>query len=267
MLRAQGRDGRRCCRVGGAAAKLSTAVRDPQANRGPAVVIARVTCVTIALLCALAAAAAPARAQIIRLPRNAEPRVWTSAGVSLYQMGGVVDGRTQSVWDLGRSSAVQFRGSLEWGIRNQSSVGLTGTHARLPFRYFGLPPDAGNAATCDQCDAHVDVSSLALSFHAGGGAGLHQVIEAQAGVTRFANFRADDGRALAPLGGDRDLSFAFGYGVGYGFGPRVQVTLVQDFGMVMHQRTGLAGNEGSTIQQRMTRLGVRYGLFRRRPGV
>lgn len=229
--------------------------------------IARVTCVTIALLCALAASAAPAHAQIIRLPRSAEPRVWTSAGVSLYQMGGVVDGRTQSVWDLGRSSAVQYRGSVEWGIRNQSSVGLTGSFARVPFRYFGAPPDAGNAATCQQCDAHVDLSSLALSFHGGGGPGLHQVIEASAGVTRFANFRADDGRDLAPLGGDRDFSFSFGYGVGYGFGPRLQVTLVQDFGMLLHQRTGLASNEGSTIQQRITRLGLRYGLFRKRPGV
>jgi hypothetical protein len=227
-------------------------------------VIARVTCITLALLCA----AAPARAQIIKLPRSAEPRVWTTLGASLYQMGGVVDGRTESVWDLGRSSALQYRGALEWGIRNQTSVGLTGTYARLPFRYYRRSADAPVETSCDGCDAHVDISSLALSFHVGGGTGLHQVLEGQAGITRFANFRADDDdRDLAPLGGDRDLSFAFGYGFGYGVSERLQITLVQDFGVLFHQRTGLAGNEGSTIQQRVTRLSVRYGLFRQRPGV
>ena len=58
-----------------------------------------------------------------------------------------------------------------------------------------------------------------------------------------------------------------GNGFGYGVSDRLQITLVQDFGVLFHQRTGLAGNEGSTIQQRITRLGVRYGLFRQRPGV
>jgi len=213
--------------------------------------------------------AAPAGAQIITLPRSGEPVVWASAGIGLFQTAGVVDGRTNSVWDIGTSTA-QYRASIETGIGNQSSVGLTGTFASVPFEYRRRSAEAPVPApenSCDRCDARLDVSSLALSFHAGGGPGLHQVIEAQAGVTRFANFRADDGRELAPLSGDRDLSFAFGYGFGYSVGPRFQISVVQDFGFVFHQREGLPANQGGTVQQRTTRLNVRYGVGSRKPGV
>ena len=225
--------------------------------------IARVTCLTLALLCV----AAPVRAQIIRVPRSAEPRVWTSLGASFYQMDGIVDGSSDSVWDLEVNSGIQYRGAIEWGIRNQTSLGVTGTYVSLPFRYYARSAETPPETSCNGCGADVNISSLVLSLHVGGGPGLHQVIEAQAGVTRFADFRADDGRELAPLDGDSDASLAVGYGIGYSFSNRLQVTVVQDFGVLFHQRTGLSSGEGSTIQQRVTRLGLRYGLFRQRPGV
>jgi hypothetical protein len=221
-----------------------------------------------AILTCLALLAAPAGAQIIRVPRSSDPVVWTSVGVALLQTQSVVDGRTNSVWDLDGSSAAQYRASIEMPIANQSTIGITGTYARMPFEYRLRSTDAPVPdESCTRCDAHLDVSSIALAFHAGGGLGLHQVIEAQAGVTRYSNLRADDGRTLAPTSGDTDLSFAFGYGVGYAVSPRFQITLVQDFGFALHQRDGLGGGERSTVQQRMTRLGVRYGLGSKRPGI
>ena len=225
-----------------------------------------VALVTLVAALALPSAAAPAGAQIIRVPRSAEPAVWTSLGIALFQTQGLTDGRTNAVWDLGRSSAVQYRGSIEWAIRNQSSIGIVGTYARLPFRYFHRSTTEQPPVPCDGCDAHVDVTSLALQFHAGGGPGLHQVLQAQGGITRYSNLRADDGPRLAPRA-DQDLSFALGYGFGYSISPRFQISIVQEFGAALHQREGLAGNEGSTIQQRSTRLTVRYGLFRQKPKV
>ena len=212
------------------------------------------------------ACAAPAGAQIIKVPRAAEPAVWTSLGIALFQTQGVDDGRTRSAWDMARSSAAQYRGSLEWAIRNQASIGLVGTFARVPFRYLHRSDEEPPPVPCPRCDAHLDISSLGLQFHVGGGLGLHQVIQAQAGITRYSNLRADNGLRLAPRS-DQDLSFAVGYGFGYSVSPRFQISIVQDFGFVLHQREGLSGNEGSTIQQRTTRLNVRYGLFRQKPKV
>jgi len=221
-----------------------------------------------AILTCLAVLAGPAGAQIIRVPQRSDPLVWTSAGVALFQTQSVVDGRTNGVWDLDGSSAAQYRASIEMPIANQSTIGIVGTYARVPFEYRLRSADAPPAeGACARCDAHLDVTSVALAFHAGGGLGLHQVIEAQAGVTRYSNLRADGGGALPPTSGDTDLSFAFGYGFGYAVSPRFQITLVQDFGFALHQRDGLGGGERSTVQQRMTRLGVRYGLGSRRPGV
>jgi hypothetical protein len=220
------------------------------------------------VLGALLAPLAPARAgaQIIKVPSQGEPAVWTSLSVALFQTGDVIDGRSRSVWDLSRSSAAQYWGTVEWAIRNQSSVGLAAGWARVPFRYFHRSAAEPPPVPCDGCDAHVDIGSLALLFHAGGGSGFHQVIEAQAGVTRYSNLRSDDGARLAPRS-DQDFSFTIGYGFGYSLSNRLQVSLVQDFGWTLHQQDGLANNESRTAQQRSTRLGVRYGLLRQKPKV
>jgi hypothetical protein len=247
----------------------------PRASRKPitGVAVSRRTTAFAVLTClstCLPVLAEPAGAQIIKVRRSGVPVAWTSAGVSLFQSQTVVDGRTNSIWVLEESSAAQYRASIEMPIANQSTIGIVGAYARMPFEYrlrSADEPVPSPANSCTRCDAHLDVSSIALAFHAGGGLGLHQVIDAQAGVTRFHNLRADDGRALAPTSGDTDLSFAFGYGVGYATSARFQITLVQDFGFAFHQRDGLSGGERSTIQQRMTRLSVRYGLGSRKPSV
>lgn len=215
----------------------------------------------------LALSATPAGAQIIRMPAGRDPAVWVSGAAGLFQAQGVEDGRTGTAWAFG--DGFQLRGALEWGMRNESSFGVTGSWARLPLRYIdrGTLGAPGIPASCSTgCDAHATVWSLAGSFHAGGGQGFHQVIEITAGVIGYSAFEADDGGAeLPPLGGDRDVALSLGYGFGFPLGPRLHVTLVQDFGISLHQDEGLSGGQSRTQQQRTTRLGVRYGLGTRAP--
>src|SRR5688572_1760745 len=110
-------------------------------------------------------------------------------------------------------------------------------------------------------DADGDILSLQALFHAGGGAGLHQVIEVSAGVIEFRNFRArDNGDALGPPDGDRDLTFGLGYGFGYGISSRAHIALVQDFGYTFHQRDGLPASSSRTTMNRSTRIGLRIGF-------
>jgi hypothetical protein len=136
----------------------------------------------------------------------------------------------------------------------------------VPFRYLNGPGTTPPPTPCDGCDGHIDVSSLVGLFRIGGGEGFHQVIEGQAGVTRYSKLRADDGTELAP-DTDQDFTFALGYGVGYGLGPRFQISVVQDFGFNLHQKAGLTNNANTTIQNRVTRLTLRYGLFSQKPKV
>lgn len=195
-------------------------------------------------------------AQLLEVQRSTEPVVWTSLSAGFFQAQTVEDGRTSSIWEFG--TGLQYRGSLEYALERGASVGAVVSYARLPLTYFStsgtITPGCGAG-----CDAHADLWSIMGVFHIGGGAGFHQVIDLAIGVTRYANFEADDGGTLPPEQ-DTDLALAVGYGFGYTLGDRLQVMLVQDFAVSLHQGEGLSGGTSRTPQQRTTRLGVRYGL-------
>ncbi|MDQ3673773.1 MAG: hypothetical protein M3365_05300, partial [Gemmatimonadota bacterium] len=152
--------------------------------------------------------------------RSGEPATWIGGGLGFFTGNGVNDGRTSSTWDFGSSTNYQYRASLERAIANQSSFGLVGTYVRIPFIYSStavVPPSG--ATTCGRCEAHLDMMTISATFHAGGGPGFHQVIEASGGVAQYTNLKRDsDGAELAPAGGNIDPIFSFGYGFGYGFG-------------------------------------------------
>jgi hypothetical protein len=63
-----------------------------------------------------------------------------------------------------------------------------------------------------------------------------------------------------------DLSFDIGYGIGYTLSPRAQASLVQEFGFIVHPGNG-SGSSSSTVQNRVMRLGIRFGLGTKRAGV
>jgi hypothetical protein len=199
----------------------------------------------------LAMSAQPARAQVLDRPSSTEPRAWISGALGLFDPGVVDDGVTATSWRF--ANAAQFRGSLEYSLGRGNSIGVLAAYARVPLRYA---PFSGSAE-----DALSTVSALALTFHGGGGVGLHQVIEASVGALRYSDFTSEqDGRRLAPLGADLDVTFMIGGGFGYSIGTRTQIVLVQDFGIALHQRTDLPNDASTSTYHRTTRLGLRHGV-------
>jgi hypothetical protein len=213
-----------------------------------------------ALCAALALLGCRADAQP-RPPRLAErPAYWGSLTAGLLQAQEVLDGRTNSVWQFARNAA-QYRATAELALDDGLSVGLQGSFApAVPTTYgtLGLANRPAPDACRPSCSASTDVAGLAAFGRVGGGRGLHQVIEATLGVVQFRNFRTDDGGRLPPTA-DTDLHASVGYGFGFGFGPRAAVSLVQEFGIVSHQRDGLARDQSALVQQRATRLSLRLG--------
>lgn len=192
-----------------------------------------------------------AGAQVLDRPRgDGSPRAWISGAVGWYDAGNVDDGATGSSWRF--SGAAQFRGSLEYALGGGNTIGASASYARVPLRY-------GTALTVE--DATATVSSLLLTFHGGAGPGLHRVIEISAGAVRYSDFTSDeDGRRVAPLEADLDFAFLIGGGFGYSLGSRAQVVLVQEFGLALHQSSGLPNDASTSAYQRTTRLGLRYGI-------
>ena len=210
----------------------------------------------------LIAFATSAEAQVRRrVPSAPEPAAWVSVGIGLFNGNDVSDGGTESTWDFGRASNPVYRASLEKAISSTASIGATASYTRLPFTYIGN----GASASCSRCAAHMDVIGAAASFHVGGGRGLHQVLEASAGALQYRNLRRDSDKAsLEPSNGNIDPYFTFGYGFGYAFDPVTQVSVVQDFGLALHERDGLTSEQSNTLTQRTIRLNFRYGFGTRR---
>ncbi|MFN2603417.1 MAG: hypothetical protein ABR582_11750 [Gemmatimonadaceae bacterium] len=199
--------------------------------------------------------ATSANAQIAR--RGAlsnEPSMWVDLGLGVYSANEVSDGSTNSTWDFGNGTDWQYRAALEKALQNQFSLGGVVTYVSVPFVYSG-PNCAGG------CDAHLDLTSVGASFHAGGGQGLHQVLEVSGGAVFYRNLTRDSDKfKLTPTGGNTDPFFTFGYGFGYTFNPTMQLSIVQDYGLALHERTGLTNDQSNTLTQRTTRLNFRMGF-------
>lgn len=179
--------------------------------------------------------------------------MWVSLSTGVYGANEISDGVSGSTWDFGEGTNWQYRAAVEKALQPQFSLGAVLTYVDVPFVYFG--------PGCARCDAHLDLTSLGVSFHAGGGQGLHQVLEASAGAAMYRNLRRDsDNAELQPTDGNVDPFFTFGYGFGYTFNPTMQVSIVQDYGLVLHERTGLSNDQSNTLTQRTTRLNFRLGF-------
>ena len=190
-----------------------------------------------------------------RAPLTNDPAWWVSLGAGLYGADEIFDGKTASNWDFGHGTDWQIRAAVEKALQNTFSIGGTLTYVDVPFVYTGAQCGAG-------CTAHLDLTSLGASFHAGGGQGLHQVLEVSAGALMYRNLHRDtDVAKLAPTGGNIDPFLTFGYGFGYTFNPTMQLSIVQDYGLALHERTsGQANDASNTLTQRTTRLNFRMGF-------
>ena len=180
-----------------------------------------------------------------------------SLSVGVMEISDVHDGSKQSDWRFG--NAVQYRVSLEMPIQNQSTTGVIGSFARVPLTYT---PGVLTVGCSFSCDADATVTQLMTTFHAGrGGVGFHQIIDISLGATGYSAFRARvSGQQLPPRQLDADLSGGIGCGFGYAFSRDMQITLVQEGFVSVHQRTGIAGGESTLGRQFILRLGTRFGF-------
>jgi hypothetical protein len=210
----------------------------------------------ILTLLILGTVSAPAAAQVPIPRRPVGPTAWTSLSVGLFQVQDIYDPESNSVWDFG--TIVQFRGTLERDFQRGMSLGVAGTLARAPLSYSG--PECVSI-----CDADLTLwQALGLFRIGGGGFGFHQVIEIAAGVTGFSNFSRRDGGTVGP-GTAVDPTFKIGYGLGYTLSPNAQVTLLQEVGIMIHERGNRpAGDESNVPRTWATRVGLRFGLGGRR---
>ena len=174
------------------------------------------------------------------------------------EISDVHDGSTNSAWFFG--NAVQYRFSYELPVQNQSTFGITGSFARVPLTYESLAPIFVGCAS--PCDADATVTQLMATFHAGRNApGFRQIVDLSLGAIGYSGFRARvNGERLAPRQLDADLAGGIGYGFGYTFAPDMQITLVQEGFLSVHQRTGVAGGEDTIGRQFVLRLGSRFGF-------
>jgi hypothetical protein len=203
-----------------------------------------------------------AGAQIIRAaPGN--PSVFVQSSIGFMQAETIFDGSSGAAWDFG--SALQFRVSLEKSIGQGSSVGVAVARASMPLNYNVLRSGDGTTGCTDpnaiRCSAEATLTTLGLTFTASGTTGFHQVLNLNAGVNILDDFREDGtGKELAPIGGDKDLYISAGFGAGYGISNHFAVTLVQDAGFLLHQRTGLEGDRNDFHRVLITRLSLRIAF-------
>jgi hypothetical protein len=221
----------------------------------------RRTSLTILMLIATAGSLG---AQRPRVYRTGDPDVWVSGGVAGFTSTGVNDGTTASTWDFGNSTNWQYRASLEKTIASGSSFGVSGTFAQVPFVYSSnaaTPLPGGVSGTrCGLCDAHLDMTTLLATFHAGGGLGFHQVIELNGGIVQYNNLKRDSDGAKLAGGSNIDPLFSIGYGVGYAFSDRTQIDFVPDYAIAIHERSGLSNGMSNTNSMRSLRLSFRMGF-------
>lgn len=177
--------------------------------------------------------------------------------VGFMEISDVHDGSTNSDWLFG--SAVQYRFSYEIPVENQSTFGITASFARVPLTYQSLAPIFVGCAS--PCDADATVTQLMATFHVGRSvAGFHQIIDLSLGAIGYSSFRARESGEPLPPHLDADLAAGIGYGFGYTFSPDMQITLVQEGFLSMHQRAGVAGGEDTIGRQFVLRLGTRFGF-------
>ena len=219
----------------------------------------------LALLALITLFAAPAGAQILKVPKGGlkrDPSVFIGASVGLFNLQDVFDGSTKTAW--GFSQTIEYAGSVEVALSPGSAFGVTASYAHVPMLYVDSIQAATGSIPNGCCDAHVNVYTAGAQFSIGGGGapGFHQLVVLNAGVIAFENFTSDrDGRRLPP---DRNIDprIGIGYGFGYGFSGLGEAFLVQEYGVALHESKGLSGNDRRQYQQQTTRLGFKLGLGR-----
>jgi len=192
---------------------------------------------------------------------TSDPDMWVSGGIAGFTGNGVNDGRSASTWNFGNAWNWQYSASLEKTLSGGGSTfGVAGSYARVPFAYYGPAVPVPGGATCNGCNAHLDMTTLVATFHIGSGSGLHQVADLNGGIVNYTNLRRDtDGVRLAG-GSNTDPLFSGGWGFGYGFDDRTQIEFAWDYVIAIHERSGLSNGVSNTNRMQLLKLTFRKGF-------
>jgi len=193
-------------------------------------------------------------AQIIRGGQFAlrDPHTWVSAGVGWQSGWTVFDGTTASRWDLGDSQ--QYGLSIERTVKSGITLGVRGSTSQPSMDFLNI---SGTSIT-RQVDARV---SQALGVvHVTTGRDIRSVFELAVGSTIYSGFRERGTDLQVGPSTDADFTFVFSYGLGYSFSRNFHIDVVQDLGTSLHQKTGLAAGDDTSMRISSTRLIARLGL-------
>jgi hypothetical protein len=207
-------------------------------------------------LAALVLCASPAGAQIISVPAPDQTRrpISATAAFGFLQTQSRFDGQSGVGWSL--SEALQYRASVEYGLRS-GSLGLAGSLASVPIRRVG-----GTAPVDSRGD--IQLRQILATFRTNEQEGAHQILELGLGMSQWANYSGTDQLTDDEAAARNAFTLVVGYGFGFTLGDRAAIMLVQDMATLWGSKEGLPSGESRQVRQYTTRVGLRYRLVGRR---
>jgi hypothetical protein len=207
-------------------------------------------------LAALVLCASPAGAQIISVPAPDQTRrpISATAAFGFLQTQSRFDGQSGVGWSL--SEALQYRASVEYGLRS-GSLGLAGSLASVPIRRVG-----GTAPVNSRGD--IQLRQVLATFRTNEQEGAHQILELGLGMSQWANYSGTDQLTDDEAAARNAFTLVVGYGFGFTLGDRAAIMLVQDMATLWGSKEGLPSGESRQVRQYTTRVGLRYRLVGRR---
>lgn len=194
--------------------------------------------------------ARPAAAQILKVPAPGDARRPVAAAFSFgfLQTQGRYDGASSTYWSLGE--ALQYRASLEYGLRS-GAIGVSGSLARVPLRRTGGSAVAGSSGD-------IGLRQLLATFRTPETEGAHQILELGLGLSQWADYSGSDVLTEDEQAARNAFTLHVGYGFGFTLGSRASVILVQDMTTLWGSGEGLPSGESRMQRQYTTRVGLRY---------
>ena len=194
--------------------------------------------------------ASPLDAQIIKVPSLDESRTPISASLhfGFLQTQGRFDGQSNTQWNLGES--LQYRASIEYGLRS-GSLALVGSLANVPiYRTGGTAPAYSNGT--------IQLRQYLAAFRTPETEGAHQIVDVGIGVSQWTVYSGTDPLTADERKARNALTLVVGYGFGITLGRRAALTMVQDMATLWGSGEGLAAGRSRTVRQYATRVGVSY---------
>ena len=189
--------------------------------------------------------AASTQAQIIgRRAAGPTTPTYIGGGIGILQGFSVNDGSTGSTWQFG--TTMGYLATIERPTQSGILLGLEGMYAK---------PNLSYSSGLGSQDASGRIIQAAVLLHSPNEYSFHSAYQLTLGGTGFSNFREQTtGAKLGPSSTDWDFSFTLGYGLGFGISDKASLEVVQEFGWILHQQTGLAAGASSYPRISVTKL-------------